>query len=146
MQQKSGACVSEALKIWQAARLNEPRRRFDYTYVARGGWVGVPRLGWHRFRHTFRNWLDAVGTAVGVQQKTMRHASVATTMNIYGKGMRDSKLDVDTILLVLRRCRDFGVQAGQESTQVFDFYGWGGGIRPPDPLRQNSINNARSKS
>ena len=28
--------------------------------------VGVPRLGWHTFRHTFRSWLDAVGTAVGV--------------------------------------------------------------------------------
>jgi integrase len=31
--------------------------------------VGVPRLGWRTFRHTFRSWLDAVGTAVGVQQK-----------------------------------------------------------------------------
>ena len=54
--------------------------------------VGVPRLGWHTFRHTFRSWLDAVGTAVGVQQKMMRHADVATTMNVYGKAMMDSKL------------------------------------------------------
>jgi hypothetical protein len=28
----------------------------------------------------------AVGTAVGVQQKIMRHVDVATTMNVYGKG------------------------------------------------------------
>jgi integrase len=40
--------------------------------------IGVTRLGWHTFRHTFRSWLDAVGTAVGVQQKMMRHADVAT--------------------------------------------------------------------
>jgi integrase len=40
--------------------------------------IGVARLGWHTFRHTFRSWLDAVGTAVGVQQKMMRHADVAT--------------------------------------------------------------------
>jgi integrase len=61
--------------------------------------IGVPRLGWHTFRHTFRSWLDGVGTAVGVQQKMMRHADVATTMNIYGKGMMDSKLEAHTKLL-----------------------------------------------
>lgn len=61
--------------------------------------IGVSRLGWHTFRHTFRSWLDSVGTAVGVQQKMMRHADVATTMNIYGKGMMDSKLEAHTKLL-----------------------------------------------
>jgi integrase len=61
--------------------------------------VGVPRLGWHTFRHTFRSWLDAVGTAVGVQQRMMRHADVTTTMNVYGKAMMDSKLAAHTKLL-----------------------------------------------
>ena len=78
--------------------------------------IGVPRLGWHTFRHTFRSWLDAVGTAVGVQQKMMRHADVATTMNIYGKGMMDSKLDAHTKLLVYAGVGICGVEAGQEST------------------------------
>jgi integrase len=77
--------------------------------------VGVPRLGWHTFRHTFRSWLDAVGTAVGVQQKIMRHADVATTMNIYGKGMMDSKLDAHTKLLVYAGVGICGVEADQES-------------------------------
>jgi len=36
------------------------------------------------FRHTFRTWLDSVGTPVGVQQRLMRHADIRTTMNIYG--------------------------------------------------------------
>lgn len=31
-----------------------------------------------------RNWLDAVGTPIAVQQKMMRHADIRTTMNIYG--------------------------------------------------------------
>jgi integrase len=61
--------------------------------------IGVPRLGWHTFRHSFRSWLDSVGTAVGVQQKMMRHADVTTTMNVYGKAMMDTKLQAHTKLL-----------------------------------------------
>ena len=38
----------------------------------------------HSFRHTYRTWLDSVGTPVGVQQRLMRHADIRTTMNIYG--------------------------------------------------------------
>lgn len=38
----------------------------------------------HVFRHTYRSWLDSIGTPVGVQQKLMRHADIRTTMNIYG--------------------------------------------------------------
>jgi len=40
-----------------------------------------------------------VGTAVGVQQKMMRHADVTTTMNVYGKAMMDTKLQAHTTLL-----------------------------------------------
>ena len=35
-------------------------------------------------RHTYRSWLDAVGTPTAVQQKLMRHADIRTTMNTYG--------------------------------------------------------------
>ena len=78
--------------------------------------VGVPRLGWHTFRHTFRSWLDAVGTAVGVQQKMMRHADVTTTMNVYGKGMMDSKLEAHTRLLGYARVGFSGV-AGEPTSE-----------------------------
>jgi integrase len=78
--------------------------------------VEVPRLGWHTFRHTFRSWLDAVGTAVGVQQKMMRHADVATTMNVYKKGMMDSKLTAHTKLLEYAGVGICGVEVDQEST------------------------------
>ncbi len=48
---------------------------------ARGG---IGKLGTHSLRHSYRSWLDAVGTPVAVQQKLMRHADIRTTFNIYG--------------------------------------------------------------
>jgi len=46
--------------------------------------AGIGHLSTHAFRHTYRTWLDSVGTPIGVQQKLMRHADIRTTMNIYG--------------------------------------------------------------
>ena len=65
--------------------------RLPYSYT--GFWreldragkeAGVGHLGTHSFRHSYRSWLDAVGTSIGVQQKLMRHADIRTTMNVYG--------------------------------------------------------------
>src|ERR1700686_912171 len=46
--------------------------------------AGIGHIGTHTFRHSYRMWIDAVGTPIGVQQKLMRHADIRTTMNIYG--------------------------------------------------------------
>jgi len=65
--------------------------RLPYSYT--GFWrelqraaadSGIGPLGTHAFRHTYRSWLDAVGTSIAVQQKLMRHSDIRTTMNIYG--------------------------------------------------------------
>ena len=48
----------------------------------------IGHLGTHTFRHTYRSWLDAVGTGVAVQQKMMRHTDIRTTMN-YGDVVTD---------------------------------------------------------
>lgn len=48
-------------------------------------------IGWHTFRHSYRSWLDDTGAPLTVQRELMRHASIQTTMNIYGKAMTDSK-------------------------------------------------------
>ena len=45
---------------------------------------GIGHIGTHTFRHSYRMWIDAVGTPIGVQQKLMRHGDIRTTMNIYG--------------------------------------------------------------
>lgn len=46
--------------------------------------AGLGHIGTHTFRHSYRMWIDAIGTPVGVQQKLMRHSDIRTTMNIYG--------------------------------------------------------------
>jgi integrase len=51
--------------------------------------AGIGQLGTHSLRHTYRFWLDSVGTPVGVQQKLMRHADIRTTMNVYGHAATD---------------------------------------------------------
>jgi integrase len=51
--------------------------------------AGIEGLGTHSLRHTFRSWLDAVGTGLAVQQKLMRHADIRTTMNTYGDVVTD---------------------------------------------------------
>jgi integrase len=48
-------------------------------------------IGWHTFRHSYRSWLDDTGAPTTVQKELMRHASIQTTMNVYGKAMTDSK-------------------------------------------------------
>jgi integrase len=53
--------------------------------------LGLPGMGWHVLRHTYRSLLDETGAPVGVQQKLMRHANVATTMDIYGSAGRKAK-------------------------------------------------------
>jgi len=50
---------------------------------------GIGHITSHAFRHTYRSWLDAVGTSVAVQQKMMRHADIRTTMNDYGDVVTD---------------------------------------------------------
>jgi len=44
-------------------------------------------IGWHTFRHTYRTWLQAAGAPMPIQKELMRHASIQTTMNVYGRSM-----------------------------------------------------------
>jgi integrase len=52
--------------------------------------LGIERLGWHTFRHSYRSMLDVCGAPIGVQQKLMRHAQVSTTMK-YGNAYMTEK-------------------------------------------------------
>lgn len=53
----------------------------------------IGSMSTHSLRHTFRTWLDSVGTPVGVQQRLMRHADIRTTMNIYGDAVTQDMTD-----------------------------------------------------
>jgi integrase len=50
--------------------------------------AGIGKLATHTMRHSYRSWLDAVGTSLAVQQKLMRHTDIRTTMN-YGDVVTD---------------------------------------------------------
>jgi integrase len=58
-------------------------------YQKAGAQAGIGRFGTHTMRHSYRAWLDAVGTPIAVQQKLMRHADIRTTMNTYGDVVTD---------------------------------------------------------
>ncbi len=77
-----------------ASPVNIGRLPYSYTAVWRevrraAKAAGLGELGTHTFRHTYRSWLDAVGTGVAVQQKMMRHTDIRTTMNVYGDVVTD---------------------------------------------------------
>ncbi len=92
----------ERLKLWKqttefsgnddwifASPIKLGRQPYSYTGFWReldraGQECGIGHIGTHTFRHSYRMWIDAVGTPIGVQQKLMRHADIRTTMNIYG--------------------------------------------------------------
>jgi integrase len=77
-----------------ASPLKHGRLPYSYTGVWRelvraADVAKIGHLGTHAFRHTYRSWLDAVGTSIAVQQKMMRHTDIRTTMNIYGDIVTD---------------------------------------------------------
>jgi integrase len=63
--------------------------------------AGVGHLGTHSLRHSFRSWLQAVGTPIAVQQKLMRHADIRTTMNTYGDTFQPELVEAASKLAVL---------------------------------------------
>jgi integrase len=70
------------------------RLPWSYPYILRvfhraANDAGVGKLPTHTLRHSYRSWLDAVGTPIAVQQKLMRHSDIRTTMNLYGDVVTD---------------------------------------------------------
>jgi integrase len=63
--------------------------------------AGIEHVSSHSMRHSYRSWLDAVGTPVAVQQKLMRHADIRTTMNIYGDVVTDEMAQAASKVAVL---------------------------------------------
>lgn len=67
---------------WSADSVND-------AYKKAASAAKVAHVSTHSMRHTYRSWLDAVGTPIAVQQKLMRHADIRTTMNTYGDVVTD---------------------------------------------------------
>lgn len=78
------------LTLWNIQKL---------TLKPAGQNLGLGDIGWHSLRHTYRALLDATGAPMGVQQKLMRHASITTTMNVYGDAYMDDKRTVNAAVV-----------------------------------------------
>ena len=106
-------------------------------------------IGWHTFRHSYRSWLDETGAPLTVQKELMRHASIQTTMNIYGKAMTDSKRQAHSkvVEMVLNSSKSKETAAGtsrllllgangsfwcaRKSVQLIEWLVAGDGFEPP---------------
>ncbi len=67
---------------WSADGVNDSYRRAATA-------ASIGHVSTHSMRHTYRSWLDAVGTPIAVRQKLMRHADIRTRMNVYGDVVTD---------------------------------------------------------
>ena len=64
---------------------------------------GIGPLPTHTLRHSYRSWLDAVGTPIGVLQELMRHSDIRTTMNLYGDVVTDEMAQAHAKVVGLAR-------------------------------------------
>ena len=51
--------------------------------------AGIKHISPHSFRHSYRAWLEELGTPVTVQQRAMRHGDIRVTMN-YGDAVGEA--------------------------------------------------------
>ncbi len=52
--------------------------------------VDLPKIGLHDLRHTAASIMIAENIPVAVISKTLRHSTIATTINLYGHLLKDS--------------------------------------------------------
>ena len=58
--------------------------------------AGIQHVSAHSFRHSYRAWLDELGTPISVQQRAMRHGDIRVTMNVYGDPVNDALRDASS--------------------------------------------------
>jgi integrase len=58
--------------------------------------AGIAAIGTDSCRHTYRSWVDAVGTGITVQQKLLSHATIQTTLDIYGDVVTDEMQNAES--------------------------------------------------
>jgi integrase len=86
------AKLAEVVHELTDARASEIQKRYIKPLGIK---LGLGPIGWHTFRHTYRSWLDETGAPMKVQQELMRHASIQTTMNVYGQATPSSKREAN---------------------------------------------------
>ncbi|MEV0535127.1 tyrosine-type recombinase/integrase [Kitasatospora sp. NPDC050463] len=73
--------------------------------------LGLPKIGLHDLRHTAASIMIAENVPIAVISKTLRHTTLAITINLYGHLLKDSADQAVTALSSAldqadRRCED----------------------------------------
>ena len=53
--------------------------------------LGIPKIGWHTFRHTYSTLLRENGEDPKVVQELLRHGSIKVTMDVYTQAVTATK-------------------------------------------------------
>jgi integrase len=61
--------------------------------------IGLPKLGWHDFRHTYRAMLRDLELPLEVQQKLMRHTTIEMTAKYGNSPMDKAKREGNRLLV-----------------------------------------------
>jgi len=64
--------------------------------------IGLPHIGWHSLRHSYRSWLGSGDAKLSEQKDLMRHAAISTTMSYGGTKVETMRPHVDAIAAKLR--------------------------------------------
>src|SRR5712671_4996049 len=75
-------------------------------------------IGWHTFRLTYRTLLDETGAPMKVQQELMRHASIQTTMNVYGQALSSTKRQANSKVVQMVLKPTVAVQTNEKGADV----------------------------
>jgi integrase len=65
--------------------------------------VGLPKLGWHSFRHTYRAMMRDLELPMEVQQRLMRHADIRTTSQYGGRKMNLKGHNAAVVEMIARK-------------------------------------------
>ena len=61
--------------------------------------VGVGKIGWHTFRHSYSSLLRRVGADIKVQQELLRNSTIQSTMNVYTQAMSEGKRAANSVVV-----------------------------------------------
>lgn len=64
--------------------------------------LGLPHIGYHTFRHSFRSWLGSGSSTLSEQKDLMRQSSVAMTMSYGGTQVETMRPHLDAVAARLR--------------------------------------------
>jgi integrase len=65
--------------------------------------LGLPHIGFHTFRHSYRSWLGGGDATLSEQKDLMRHSSIGVTMSYGGTPVEEMRPLVNAVAAKLRR-------------------------------------------